>query len=121
MRLDVGKDGRVDIVALRAIFITSEVASSPFLFTRLDISHNTVKLELGNLGSLVSVFSKRISYFYRLGPFRKELQEFVVDPSLNEDTRTSTADLTVIKASRAPFERNETRGLRKKMTTYKIP
>jgi len=107
MRLDVGKDGRVDIVALRAIFIASEVASSPFLLTRLDIPHNTVKLELGDLGSLISAFSKRVPYFYRLGPFRKELQEFVVDPGLNEDTRTSAADLTVIEASRTSFERNK--------------
>ena len=79
----VGKDSWLDPVALRAMSLASKVNPGALLLSRLDVTHDTlhvssvnvmtqeerkvnVKLDLGDLGTLVRIASERISELERL-------------------------------------------------------
>ena len=61
------------------------------------VKRNTnVILSLRDLWTLVYTLTEGISNFNRLSLGRETLEELIVDPSLDEDSRSSTAYLTLI-------------------------
>ena len=58
-----------------------------------------VVLSLRNLRTLVGIITKGISNFNRLGFGSETLKKLIIDPSLNEDSRSGTAYLTLIPTS----------------------
>lgn len=57
-----------------------------------------VKLQLRDLGTLVSVLTEWVADLERLSLLGEPLEELVVDTLLNEDTRSSAACLAVVPA-----------------------
>jgi hypothetical protein len=101
--LHVSEDCRIDETSLRAEAIATEVTSSSFILTRIDVSHNAVILDLGNLGALVGFFTERISEFDLIGSSREPLQKFIIYSCLNKDSRACTASPAVIPTKKNTY------------------
>jgi hypothetical protein len=59
-----------------------------------------VKLDLGDLGTLVRIAPERVSELERLGLSSETLEKLIIDARLDKDTRAGTATLPVVKAGR---------------------
>ena len=111
----VGKNGWLNPVAFRAMSLASKVNLSALLLARIDITHDTlhfpsvnvmtreqrkanVKLDLGDLGTLVRITSERVSELERLRLNSEALQKLIIDARLDKDTRAGAATLPVVKA-----------------------
>jgi hypothetical protein len=68
------------------------------LLTALDVTHDSVVLHLRDLRSLVRVRGERVSDLELLSLCFEASHKLVVDGSLNVDTRTGAACLTVVEA-----------------------
>lgn len=91
------EDGGLDEVTLVTMAVATHVAGSTLLLALGNVVHDTVKLDLGDLGALVGGLVERIT---DLGGSRELLEagkELVVDALLDVDTRTSAAALTVVE------------------------
>ena len=55
-----------------------------------------IELNLRNLRTLVDTLTEGVSNFNRLSFGSETLEELIVDPSLDEDSRSGTAYLTLI-------------------------
>jgi len=119
VRLDVREDGWVDEVTFRAEAIATSVDSGAFLSTRIDITHDTVVLDLRHLRSLIGVSTEGVSDLDGTSFLGELLQELVVDSGLDEDTRTSAACLAVVPAK--PLSVSARTESDRKEQTYKIP
>ena len=113
----VGKDGWLNPVALCAMSLASKVNPGALLLSRIDVTHDTlhvssvnvmtqkerkvnVKLDLGDLGTLVRIAPERVSELERLGLSSETLEKLIIDARLDKDTRAGTATLPVVKAGR---------------------
>lgn len=76
---------------------TSNVNSSSLGLSRLDVSHDSVVLKLGSLGSLESLSRERVSNLEGVDLLGEEVEEFVVDSLLDVDPRSGTAALSVVE------------------------
>lgn len=95
--LDVGEDGRLDKVSLSSVPRSSGVDSSSLLDSGLDVSHDTVVLELRSLGSLESVGGEGVSDLEGGDLLGQEVEEFVVDTFLDVDSRSGATTLSVVE------------------------
>jgi hypothetical protein len=57
-----------------------------------------VKLDLGDLGTLVRIAPERVSELNRLGLGSEALKKLIINSRLDKDTRAGAAALSVIKA-----------------------
>lgn len=94
---DVGEDGGLDEVALVAVAVATNLDSSALLLTGLDVAHDAVELELGDLGTLEGVGSEGVADLVLEGAGLEGLEELVVDVLLDEDTGTGAAALAVVE------------------------
>ena len=78
--------------------LTSEVLGSSLVDTRLDMSGDTVVLELRSSGTLERILIEGVSNLDRLDLGGELLEEGVVDSLLNVDPRSSAAALTSVEA-----------------------
>jgi hypothetical protein len=79
--------------------VATHRACSTVLFTRLDVSHNTLLLDLRDLWALEDVWLEGVADFKGLDVLLEGLGELLVDSGLDKDTRTGTAALAVVEAS----------------------
>ena len=77
--------------------LSSGVDGSSLLLAGLDVSHDSVVLELGGLGALERVGGEGGSDLEGLDLLGEEREEFVVDALLDVDTRSGAAALTVVE------------------------
>ena len=94
---DVGEDGGVDEVTCATNSVATNGQGSTFLLAVLDVFHDSVKLDLGDLWALEGLRVERIADLVGSGTFLETLDELVVDALLDEDARASTAALAVVK------------------------
>lgn len=98
-RLDVREDGGLNEVALLAMSLASVVDGGAVLLAGLDVAHDTLVLDVRDLGSLVNVAAEGVTHADRSRLLSEALEEFVVDARLDEDTGSSAARLTVVPAA----------------------
>jgi len=82
----VGENGRLNKESLFSVTLSTYVDGGAFLLARVNVFHDAVVLDLRDLWSLIAVYRKWISDFERLYLLSEQLQEFVVDRSLDEDS-----------------------------------
>jgi len=95
--LDVGEDGRLDEVSLRAVLLATHENSGSFLLALLNISHDTVELNLGYLRALEGFLVEWISNLERLNVVCEFLHELVINVLLDVYARTSAAALSMVE------------------------
>ncbi len=95
--LDVGEDGWLDEVTLITVPVTTHLTGGTLGLTLLDVAHDSVVLNLRDLGTLEGLSSEWVSHLV-LGRLGEELlPELFVDGLLDEDPGTGTATLPVIQ------------------------
>lgn len=94
---DVAEDGRLDVVALGTQALTTNLDLGTSSFSFLDIAHDAVELELGDLRALEGVALERVADLVLLGTGLEALKEGVVDALLDQDTAAGTAALAVVE------------------------
>lgn len=93
---DVGEDGGLDEVALFSVAGSSGFDGGTVLLAVVDVGHDAVELELGDLWALEGLFVEWVSDGV-LGDLGLEgFNELFVDAFLDVDTGASTAALTVV-------------------------
>lgn len=95
--VDVGEDGGLDVVALVTESLTSDDDLGTGLLALVNVSHDTVELELGDLRTLVGAFLERVADLVLFSTSLECFQELVVDGFVDEDTGSSTAALAVVE------------------------
>jgi hypothetical protein len=98
VRLDICEDGGFDEVTLLSVSVSTKVNSRAFLFARVDVSHDSLVLNVGYLRTLVNLGAEWVSNTDFGGLGREALEELVVDARLDKDTGASTACLAVVPA-----------------------
>ena len=97
--VDISKDGRLDIVTLVTESLSSEKQVGTVVFTRLDVTHDPVVLNLTDLGTLESIGLEGVANLESLGVFKELLLELVVDALLDKDPVTMARLKSVRMAS----------------------
>lgn len=97
VRTDVGEDGGLDEVSFRALDgVTTEGESGAFLLANVDVVEDSVVLDLGSLGTLLSAGGEVTADFERLQAGCELLHEGVVDLFLDVDTSAGVASLSLV-------------------------
>ena len=94
---DVGEDGGLDEVSLVPMALSSSNNRGTFLLALLDVAHDTVVLQLGDLRTLEGVGAEWIADLVLDSARLELLNKLVVDTRLDVDARTSTAALAVVE------------------------
>ena len=89
---------RLDEESLVADSLTTSDDGGALLLTRLDVAHDSVGLELRDLGTLVRGRLEGVSDLESGGLGLEGLGKLVVDALLDVDSGTGTAGLTVVEA-----------------------
>lgn len=76
--------------------LTTDLDLGTGLLALLDVTHDTVELELRDLGALEGVWLEWIADLVLVGTLLEAGKELVVDALLDEDTGTGTAALAVV-------------------------
>ena len=93
---DVGEDSGLDEVTLVTQALTTDLDGSTLVLTGLDVAHDTVVLELRDLGTLEGLLVEGVANLVLLSSLLEGSEELVVDGLLDKDTSTSTAALAVV-------------------------
>lgn len=93
---DVGEDGGLDEVTLVTETLTTDLDGGTLVLTGLDVAHDTVVLELRDLGTLEGLLVEGVTDLVLLSSLLEGSEELVVDGLLDKDTGTSTAALAVV-------------------------
>ena len=94
---DVGEDGRLDEVAFVAVTLAADLNLGSCFLAGLDVAHDAVVLQLGDLRSLEGVGAEWVTDLVLEGASLESLDELVVDARLDVDARASTAALAVVE------------------------
>jgi hypothetical protein len=94
---DVGEDRGLDEVTLLAVAATTGLDLGTSLLALLNVTHDTVVLELRDLRSLEDTLREWVTDLVGGSTSTESLDELVVDAGLNVDTRTGAAALTVVQ------------------------
>lgn len=97
LRVDVREDGGLDVVSLSSVSLSTGKEGSSLLLSGLDVSHDSVVLNLRDLGSLESSLVEGVTESKGLDLGKVLLHELLVDTLLNEDSGSSTASLSVVE------------------------
>lgn len=95
--IDVGEDSRLDVVALVAETLATGDHLGTVLLAGLDVAHDAVKLELGDLRSLEGVLGEGVANLVLQRALLEALQELVVDGLVDQDPRAGAAALPVVE------------------------
>lgn len=95
----VREDGRLDEVALVAVALTTSLNRGTLVLTGLDVSHDTIILQLADLRTLEGIVGKWVADCVLLCALLECLDELVVDALLYENTRPSAAALAVVEVN----------------------
>ena len=93
---DVGEDSWLDKVSLVAVTLTTSLNGCTSLLSFLDVAHDAVVLELGDLRTLEGIRGEWVTNLVGSGTSLESLNEVVVDTGLDEDTRAGAAALAVV-------------------------
>lgn len=93
---NVGEDGGLDEVTLSTVALTTESNSGTLVLAVLNVLHDTVELELRDLGTLEGVLGEGVTQLVLGGTLLEALNELVVDTLLDQQARTGTAALAVV-------------------------
>lgn len=93
---DVGEDGGLDEVALVAVAGAAGLDSGALVGAGLDVAHDAVELQLGDLGALEGLGVEGIADLVGLGARLERREELVVDILLDEDAGAGAAALAVV-------------------------
>lgn len=77
--------------------LTAESDGGTLLLSVVDVLHNAVELELGNLGTLEGVTLEGVAELVLLGTLLEASDELVVDALLDQQARTGAAALAVVE------------------------
>lgn len=94
---DIGEQSGLDVVALVAVALTTERNGSTTLLTVLDVLHDAVELELGDLRTLEGVGGEGVTELVLGGTLPEASDELVVDALLDQQPRAGAAALTVVE------------------------
>lgn len=94
---NVGEDGWLDEVTLGTLTLTTSLNLGTSVLSVLDVTHDTVELDLRDLWTLEGVGGEWISDLVLLSTSLELLDELVVDAGLNVDSGTGTAALAVVE------------------------
>lgn len=94
---DVGENGGLDEVSLVTVALATNDHLGALLLTLVDVAHDAVVLDLGNLRSLEGRRVEWVTNLVLLGAGLEGLDELVVDALLDVDTGTSAAALAVVE------------------------
>ena len=93
---DIAEDGGLDEVALVTVALTTNLDGGTLLLSDLDVFHDTVILQLADLGTLEGLLLEGVADLVGQGALLKGLEELVVDALLDKDTSTGAAALAVV-------------------------
>lgn len=94
---DIGEQSGLDVVALVAVALTTERNGSTAILAVLDVLHNAVELELGDLRTLEGVGGEGVTELVLGGTLPEASDELVVDALLDQQPRAGTAALAVVE------------------------
>lgn len=93
---DISEDSGLDEVTLLAEALTTSDNGGTLLLTGVNVAHDTVVLELRDLGTLEGLLIEGVADLVLLSSLLESSKELVVDALLDVDTGTSTAALAVV-------------------------
>jgi hypothetical protein len=93
----VGEDGGLDEVALVTLALAARLDRGTALLALLNVGHDAVELQLGDLGPLEGVLLEGVTDGVLGSTLPEALKELVVDLLLDVDTRTGAAALSVVE------------------------
>ena len=94
---DTGEQSGLDEVALVTVAVTTDGDSSTGLLAVVDVFHDTVELELGDLRTLEGIGVKGVAELVLGSTLLEAGNELVVDVLLDEETRAGAAALAVVE------------------------
>lgn len=94
---DTGEDGGLDEVSLLTVSLTTGLELGTRLLAGLDVVHDSVVLELADLGTLEGVGGEWVTDHVLLRSLSEGLDELVVHARLHVDAGSGTAALTVVE------------------------
>lgn len=94
---NIGKESGLDVVTLVAVTIATQSDSGTLLLAVLDVVHDAVELELGDLRTLEGILSERVTELVLRGTLLEASDELVVDAFLDQHARAGATALTVIE------------------------
>ena len=94
---DVGENGWLDEVSLITQTLTTNLNLSALLLAVLNVLHDSVELDLGDLWALEGIILEWISDLVCVCALAETGDELIVDAGLDVDTGTSAAGLSVVE------------------------
>lgn len=94
---NVGEQGRLDEVTLVPVTLTTDLHLGTALFAAVDVLHDAVELELGDLRTLEGVGGEGVTDLVLGGTLPEAGNELVVDVLLDQQARTGAAALAVVE------------------------
>lgn len=87
----------MDEVTLGAVALTTQSNGGTLLLAVVDVLHDAVELQLGDLGTLEGVLGEGVAELVLGGTLLEALDELVVDALLDQQAGTGTAALAVVE------------------------
>lgn len=94
---NVGEQGRLDVVTLVTVTLTTELHLGTALLAVVDVLHDAVELELGDLRTLEGVGGEGVTDLVLGGTLTEAGNELVVDVLLDQQARAGAAALAVVE------------------------
>ena len=95
--INVGEQGRLDEVTLVTVALTTDLNLGTALLAAVDVLHDAVELELGDLRALEGVGGEGVTDLVLGGTLPEAGNELVVDALLDQQARTGAAALAVVE------------------------
>lgn len=93
---DIGEDGGLDVVTLVTNTLTTDLADGTGLLALFNVAQDLLKLAFVDLRTLEGILVEGVTNLVLQGTLLEGSDELIVDLLLDNDTRTSTANLAVI-------------------------
>jgi hypothetical protein len=94
---NVSEDGGLDEIALGAVALATNSDGGTLLLAVVDVLHDTVELELRDLGTLEGVLGEGVTQLVLSRTLLEAGDELVVDTLLDQQAGTGTAALSVVE------------------------
>lgn len=94
---NVSEDGGLDEVTLSAVALTTNSDGSTLLLAVVDVLHNSIELELGDLGTLEGIGGEGVAELVLGGTLLEAGDELVVDALLDQQAGAGTAALAMVE------------------------
>lgn len=94
--VDVGEQSRLDEITLVTVTLTTNSNGGTLLLASINVLHDTVKLELRDLGTLEGLLVEGVTQLVLSSALLEAGNELVVDTLLDQNTGTGAAALAVV-------------------------